>query len=95
MGFTYTWKSKKVGDGKQVITHIEGGKRVEMDLYFNNAEEANKSFFEVDSLAPNQTKVTWQIDGKMPYPFNLVTLFYDMNKDFQKGLENLKQNLEK
>lgn len=95
VGFTYTWKSKKVGDGKQVITHIEGGKRVEMDLYFNNAEEANKSFFEVDSLAPNQTKVTWQIDGKMPYPFNLVTLFYDMNKDFQKGLENLKQNLEK
>mgnify|MGYP000851885704 CR=1 FL=1 len=95
VGFTYTWKSKKVGDGKQVITKVVEGERVEMDLYFNDSDEANKSFIAVDSIGPNQTKVTWEIDGKIPFPFNVVTLFFDMNKDFQQGLENLKQNLEK
>ncbi|MCA5005117.1 SRPBCC family protein [Sphingobacterium bovistauri] len=95
VGFTYTWKSKKVGNGKQVITKIEDGKRVEMDLFFDNAEEANKSFIAVDSIAPSQTKVTWEIDGKMPFPFNIFTLFYDMNEDFKQGLLNLKNNLEK
>lgn len=94
-GFTYTWKSKKVGDGKQVITKVEEGKRVDMDLFFNGADQANKSFIQVDSLAPNQSKVQWVIDGKMPYPFNLMTLCYDMNKDFDEGLKSLKLILEK
>lgn len=95
IGFTYTWKSKKVGDGKQVITKIEDGKRIEMDLFFNGSDEANKSFIQVDSIAPNQSKVKWVIDGKMPYPFNLMTMFYDMSKDFDKGLKSLKEILEK
>ena len=95
VGFTYTWKSDKVGDGKQVITNVIEGKRVEMDLYFDNSEEANKSFIAVDSVGPNQSKVTWQIDGKIPFLFNIFTLFYDMSEDFNQGLVNLKNNLEK
>ena len=95
VGFEYTWKSDKVGNGKQVITYIQEGKRVEMNLFFNDSDEPNKSFIAVDSIAPNQTRVTWEIDGKIPFPFNLFTLFYDMNKDFSQGLVNLKNNLEK
>lgn len=94
VGFTYTWKSDKVGDGKQVITNVVEGKRVEMDLYFNGEGEANKSFIEVDSIAHNQSKVTWEINGKIPFPFNIFTLFYDMNEDFKQGLVNMKANLE-
>jgi len=94
LGFTYTWKSDKVGDGKQVITNVIDGKRVEMDLYFNGEGEANKSFIAVDSIAHNQSKVTWEIDGKIPFPFNIFTLFYDMNEDFKQGLVNMKANLE-
>jgi hypothetical protein len=70
------------------------GKRVEMDLYFNGEGEANKSFIAVDSIAHNQSKVTWEIDGKIPFPFNIFTLFYDMNEDFKQGLVNMKANLE-
>ncbi|ERJ59574.1 SRPBCC family protein [Sphingobacterium paucimobilis] len=95
VGFTYTWKSKKVGDGKQVITKIEEGKRVDMDLFFNGSDQANKSFIQVDSLSPNQSEVHWEINGKMPYPFNLMSIFYDMSKDFDKGLATLKTILEK
>lgn len=95
VGFTYTWKSKKVGDGKQVITKIDEGKRLEMDLFFSGSDQANKSYFQVDSIAPNQTKVTWGIDGTMPYPFNMMMICYDMNKDFDQGLQSLKGILEK
>jgi len=31
----------------------------------------------------------------MPYPFNIMGLFFDMNKDFKAGLSNLKEILEK
>ncbi len=94
-GFTYTWKSKKVGDGKQVITHVEEPKRIDMDLYFNGSEDANKSFMEVISVTPSQSKVIWKIEGSIPYPFNIMTLCYDMSKDFDAGLANLKDILEK
>ena len=94
-GFTYIWKSEKVGNGKQIITKIEDGKRIEMDLFFNDSVDANKSYIAVDSIATNQSKVTWEINGKIPFPFNLFTLFYDMKNDLKQGLANLKNNLEK
>lgn len=94
VGFTYEWKSKNVGDGKQVITKIEPGKRIDMNLYFQGTDIANPSFMEVKELSPTQSQVTWEIDGKMPYPFNFMNLFYDMNKDFEAGLQGLKSILE-
>ncbi|KGE13420.1 SRPBCC family protein [Sphingobacterium deserti] len=94
VGFTYEWKSKKVGDGKQVVTHIEPGKRIDMNLYFQGTGIANPSFIAVEDLGPNQSQVTWEISGTMPYPFNIMNVFYDMNKDFEVGLQNLKTILE-
>ncbi|MFD1770693.1 SRPBCC family protein [Sphingobacterium suaedae] len=95
VGFTYEWKSKKVGDGKQVITKIDPGKRIDMNLFFSGTDIANPSFIEVTPLSSTQSQVTWQINGVMPYPFNLMTLCYDMNKDFDQGLKNLKAILDK
>lgn len=95
VGFTYEWKSKKVGDGKQVITQIDPGKKVEMNLFFNGSETANPSSFVVTPIDSISSSVAWQIDGTMPYPFNIMSLCYDMNKDFDAGLQNLKRILEK
>ncbi len=95
VGFKYSWKSKEVGNGSQVISKLDNGKRVEFDLYFEDDPQPAKSFIKTDSIAPNQTKVRWVIDGKIPYPFNLMSLFYDMNKDFEQGTLNLKNVLEK
>jgi len=95
-GFTYTWQSKKVGDGKQVITAVDSSNgRIDMDLFFDGSDVANKSFMQVTELSPNKSKVEWKIDGKIPYPFNLMGLFFDMNKDFDAGLNHLKEILEK
>jgi len=95
VGFRYTWKSKEVGNGAQVITKIEEGKRIDMDLFFQDSKDPSKSFITTEAVTDNQTKVRWVIDGKMPYPFNLMSLCYDMNKDFEQGVLNLKEVLEK
>lgn len=95
VGFIYTWESKKVGDGKQVITNIEDGKKVAMDLYFNGSDDANKSYMLVEDAGQDQSKISWVIDGTMPYPWNVMTLFFDMNDDFKSGLTNLKEILER
>lgn len=95
VGFRYSWKSKKVGDGIQVITKIEENKRVEMDLFFNGEKEPAKSFISTESVNNTQTNVKWAVNGAIPYPFNIMCLFYDMNKDLQQGVQNLKTVLEK
>lgn len=94
-GSTLIWKSKKVGDGKQVITSLIPNERVDIDVYLNGSNEPAKSFMSTERISDNQTKVTWSIKGEIPYPVNILTLFITMNKDFQQGVENLKINLEK
>ena len=95
VGFRYEWKSDVVGNGAQVITKIDEGNRVDMDLFFQESKEPAKSYILTEETAPNQTKVTWVIDGNMPYPMNIMGLFYNMNNDFIQGTKNLKDYLEK
>jgi hypothetical protein len=51
-----------------------------------------------EAISPNQTKVKWGFDGKMPYPMNLMLPIMNMEemlgKDLQDGLNNLKAVLE-
>jgi len=95
VGSSYIWKSDVVGNGKQVLAKLEPNKKVEIDIYFFDDSEPNKTVFLLDEIGPNQTKVTWQIDGKTGYPMNILTYCFDMNKDFEEGVQNLKQVLEK
>ncbi|WCM43260.1 SRPBCC family protein [Flavobacterium sp. CBA20B-1] len=94
-GFKYSWKSEEVGNGSQVITKINENSRVDIDLFLMDSTEPAKSYFTTEAVSDTQTKVRWVVDGEMPYPFNLMSLFYDMNKDFEKGTANLKTVLEK
>ncbi len=94
VGFKYSWDSKKLGKGSQTITKITDGEAIETSLDFGFGDPA-KGYFNVKDAGPNQTTVTWGIAGKSPYPFNIMNLFVDMGKDFEKGLQNLKGVLEK
>lgn len=94
VGFKYSWNGKKVGKGSQTITKIVDGERIETELDFGFGDPAT-AFFLVKDAGTGQTSVTWGITGKSPWPFNIMSLFYDMGKDFEKGLENLKDILEK
>lgn len=94
VGFKYTWDSEKLGKGSQTITNIIDSERIESDLDFGFGDVAH-AHFAVKEANPDQTTVTWGISGKTPYPFNIMGLFFDMGKDFEEGLQNLKNILEK
>ena len=94
VGYKYKWTSDEVGNGSQIITGIEENQRITIDLFLMDSTEPAKSYFTTETVGDNQTKVSWVVDGKTPYPFNLISLCYDMNKDFQQGVLNLKEVLE-
>lgn len=93
VGFIYKWKGDKMGEGKQTITNITEGEKVESDLDFGFGEPA-QAYFSVKAQSTTQTLVKWGISGETPYPFNFMSLFFDMGKDFEQGLINLKDILE-
>lgn len=94
VGFKYTWDSEKLGKGSQKIINISEPSRVETELDFGFGDPAI-GYFVTEPLSSDQTRVTWGISGTSPYPFNLISCFIDMGKDFDIGLANLKNVLEK
>lgn len=95
VGSWSTWEgNSEVGSGKQEVTAITDNS-VDLKLTMNEGD-ANVNFALADTA--NATKVTWTISGKMPFPFNAMTLFMNMDKmigaDFEEGLVGLKSMAE-
>ncbi|MDI1306658.1 MAG: SRPBCC family protein [bacterium] len=102
VGFVYSWNSqdKNVGVGEQEIKKILEGERIDFELRFKVPfESTDNAYIITKAISPNQTKVKWGFNGKMPYPMNLILAFMNMDKilgkDLQDGLNNLKVVLEK
>ncbi len=101
IGFIYSWNGNDdVGEGEQEIKKIAPGERIDMELRFKRPMvSTDYAYFVTEAISPNQTKVKWGFNGKMPYPMNVMMLFMNMDemlgKDLQAGLGNLKSNLEK
>jgi hypothetical protein len=101
VGFVSAWKgNSKVGTGEQTITKIVEGERLETDLVFKELfENKAQALMTTTALDSMSTKVTWGFDSKMPYPFNLMKVLMSMEKelgkDYEGGLKNLKEVLEK
>lgn len=95
VGFTYKWNSEKwmVGSGKQIITNLNG-QNMESDLFFADSSDPAKSVISTVAQTPEQTLVKWSVNGKTPYPWNIMNLFFNMDGDFEKGLQNMKNELE-
>lgn len=94
VGFKYSWDGKKVGKGTQTIIEIKENQELLTELDFGMGEPA-KSYMSTEPNGDGKTKVSWKVVGKSPYPFNVLAIFYDMNKDLQDGLNNLKGVMEK
>lgn len=91
VGFKYSWDSEKLGKGAQVITKIVENNSMESDMYFYDFDDTpNKAYISVQEESGNQTLVKWGISWNTPYPWNIMSLFMNMDKDFNKGLETLK-----
>jgi uncharacterized membrane protein len=102
VGFISAWESdnKNVGKGEQEIKNIIDGERIDYELRFLKPWKAiNPAYITTEEVSINKTKIKWGIHGKMDFPMNLMLLFMNMEKmigkDFQTGLDNLKNVLEK
>lgn len=97
-GFVYAWEGEKAGKGEQEIKAITEGEKLELELRFIEPMPgvANTQLI-TESLAENQTKVKWRMNGSSSYPFNFMNLFMDsmLGKDLETSLASLKGSLEK
>jgi hypothetical protein len=94
------WKGNdEVGEGEQEMMKIVEGKRIENELRFKTPwESTSKAIFTTVPIDDSSTQVSWILEGTMPYPSNIMSLFMNMDemigKDFEEGLANLKVKLE-
>ncbi|GAA4324489.1 SRPBCC family protein [Mucilaginibacter gynuensis] len=101
VGFTSAWDSKvdSVGQGEQTIAKITEGEKLDLKIHFIKPFEGKAdAYLATEIVTPTETKVTWGLKSKMPYPMNIFLLCMDMDKmigdDLQTGLNNLKTVLE-
>lgn len=94
LGAKQTWDGEIVGSGSQTIISIQEPNYFETELVFNEPYESHgKGVVKLVEEGP-KTFVTWGMTGSMPYPFNIMNLFMDMEKsmgkDWDNGLSKLK-----
>ncbi len=97
-GFVYAWDSEgSAGKGEQLIKSIREGERVDFGIRFIKPFEGTASAsMTTEALAANETKLTWSMEGRNPYPLNLMNLFVPglLGNDMATSLNTLKTVLE-
>lgn len=97
-GHKYEWQGKKIGVGNLTIRSIDQ-KHIHIDLVFLKPWKANARdnwLFEPWGDG-NETKVTWQNSGDLPWPMARLMgpmINKNLNHQFGVGLENLKKMCE-
>jgi effector-binding domain-containing protein len=99
VGAKYLWKGNDdVDSGIQEIVAMDEN-RVDVKLTFTEPwETEDKTYYLFDDTEEG-TKVTWGMEGNMPFPMNLMTLVMDMEQmigeQYSEGLNRLKERCEK
>ena len=98
-GFVYAWESVgDAGQGEQEISRIRPNEQVDFVVRFIKPfEGAALACMKTETLAANQTKLTWTLEGQNHYPMNLLNLFVPalLGSDMSTSLHTLKEVLEK
>ncbi|MDX5449385.1 MAG: SRPBCC family protein [Bacteroidota bacterium] len=95
VGARYTWVGDTAGTGSLEIIEYTPGNSMKTELVFTSPFESQSNGYWLFKEVEGGTEVTWGNTGKVPM---LMTLGMDMDQmmgnDFQKGLENLKAQVE-
>jgi hypothetical protein len=98
LGYIYAWKGdKSAGEGEKEIKNIIEGKRVEMEIRFTKPMKAEAAIvMETETMADDQTKVSWSNAGILKYPVNILIPVMERSvaKEMDASLKNLKKILE-
>ena len=99
VGATNQWKgNKKVGEGQQQITKIIEGERIESELRFLKPfRSTSTAYLVTEALDSESTRVSWGFTGKNGFPMSFVMMLMKkaMGRDFEQGLAQMKEQLEK
>lgn len=97
-GHKYIWEGKKVGVGSLTLNSIDD-KHIHFDLEFIKpwkSKAKDNWLFEYWGDG-NETKVTWQNSGELPFPMARLMgpmINKQLNHQFETGLANLKKMCE-
>ena len=100
VGFISKWQGNKdVGEGEQEIIGITEMERIDTQLrFFKPWKSESDAFITTEDADVGKTKVIWGFSGKNKFPFSIFFLFFNMDKtvgkDFEEGLDSLKNILE-
>ena len=97
-GHKYSWEGKKVGVGSLTLNNLDD-KHIHFDLEFLKPwkSKAKDNWLFEQWGNGNETKVTWQNSGGLPWPIARLMgpmLHKSLSQQFEKGLENLKKMCE-
>lgn len=98
-GCVYRWEgNKEAGKGSITIRSIDSN-LIKTDVQIIEPfGTVGNSFYSINEADGGGTKVVWGFDMKMPFPFNALAMFTDLNKafgpDYEKGLDNLQKRCE-
>lgn len=95
-GHGYSWSGDLVGAGSMEITSVDNGVQ-RMDLAFLRPFKSQaKVAMHVAAAANDETDVTWQMDGKMPFFlfFMIKMMKVWIGMDYERGLKMLKEYVE-
>ncbi len=96
-GSFYSWDSKLLGSGQMQRQHVVPNSSVESALLFLKPwKSKSKIVFRVRAVAENESEVTWEMHGKMPFfMFFMIKMMERMvGMDFSRGLLLLKDYAE-
>ena len=99
-GAACQWEGNSdVGKGSMEITQAVPPSKIELKLDFEKPFEAHNMVEFVLEPDAGGTRVTWSMQGPVPYFAKIIHVFLDMDKmvggDFDTGLANLKAAAEK
>jgi uncharacterized protein YndB with AHSA1/START domain len=100
VGFVSAWSGNdKVGVGEMEVKKITEGERIDFELRFKKPmEDTSAAYLITEAAGENQTKVKWGMQGKTPFPGNVMCMLFNMKKmlaaQFDEGLGMLKKRLE-
>lgn len=95
-GASYRWAGNDaVGEGRLEIIHSAPPTRVLMQLDFSRPVEAHNTIELSLSPLDGQTRVTWAMEGPLPFTAKLMSIFFSMDAmvghDFETGLASLQK----
>lgn len=94
-GATYAWDGNKdVGKGSMEIVESVPSSKIRLKLDFVTPFEAHNMVNFMLESSGDMTKVTWLMEGPVPYFAKIIHMFMDMDRmvgrDFEAGLASLK-----